>query len=148
MGQTTTSETGRAWLFVKSIVLGGIAGAVGIVVAVIAELDWECRYRNRGCNDGQGGIVLVVLVPMMFLVGTLLGSVWAWLRIRLPPSSILSQSYTGTQKVQSQIMAWLSPLLLWSISCFGLVLLLLFWIGFEFRFPAFTLGRLPRKSVF
>jgi hypothetical protein len=108
------------------IVFGGLAGAAGIFVAVIAELDWECRYRNRGCHDGQGGIVLVVLVPFMFIVGCLLGPLWSYLRGRLHPSSIFSQNYSGTQKVQNQILDWVMPFAAWLLVCFGLFLPLIF----------------------
>jgi hypothetical protein len=126
MDETRTSETKKTWRYLVSMTLGGLGGAVGIIVAVIADLDWECRYRNSGCNDGQGGIVLVVLVPAMFVVGTLFGSLWPWLKAKIPPSSILAQNYTGTRKVQSQIIGWTLPLGLWCLVCFGLFLLLIF----------------------
>ena len=126
MEEIRTSEAGQAWRYLVSITLGGLAGAVGIIVAVIADLDWECRYRNSACNDGQGGIVLVVLVPVMFVVGSVLGSSWPWLKAKIPPSSILAQNYTGTRKVQSRIIGWVLPLGLWSLVSFGLFLLLIF----------------------
>ena len=123
--ETTTSEIGPARYFVY-VILGGIGGAVGIIVALIAELDWECWHKNIGCNDGQGGIVLIFLVPVMFVVGSLLGSLWPWLKAKIPPSSILSLNYIGAQKVQSRIVGWTLPLGLWVIFCFGLFLLLIF----------------------
>jgi hypothetical protein len=126
MDETRTSESKKAWRYLVSMTLGGLGGAVGIIVAVIADLDWECRYRNSGCNDGQGGIALVVLVPAMFVVGTLLGSLWPWLKAKIPPSSILAQNYTGTRKLQNQIIGWTLPFGLWCLVCFGLLLLLIF----------------------
>lgn len=44
-----------------------------MIVALIADLRWECWHSNRGCYDGQGGIVLIVLAPFMFVVADFLG---------------------------------------------------------------------------
>ena len=107
-----------------SIVMGGIGGAAAIVVAVIAELDWDCWYRGFGCHDGQGGIVLMVLVPRMFVVGAVLGACWARVTSQLPPSSLLSANYGGTQKIKSQILGWLTPVGMCSSGCLVVFLLL------------------------
>jgi hypothetical protein len=48
-------EARTAWSYFASIILGGFAGAMAIIMAVIAELDWECKYWNRGYYDGRGG---------------------------------------------------------------------------------------------
>jgi hypothetical protein len=52
MDETRTSETKKARRYLVSMTLGGLGGgAVGIIVAVNADLDWDCRYRSDGCNE-------------------------------------------------------------------------------------------------
>lgn len=126
MDEEIASEGQQLRRYLVSIILGGFAGAVAIIVALIADLDWECKRWNRGCNDGQGGIVLVVLVPVMFVAGSLLGCLWTWLRSKLPSSSMLAQNYTGSSKLQHRITRSALPIMLWSLICFGLFCLFIF----------------------
>ena len=88
-----------------------------MIVAVVAELRWECWHSNRGCYDGQGGIVLVVLAPCMFGVGGLLGALWTWLRFRMPMSRIFSHKQIGGMAL---------PIGFWLLMCFGLFLVLIY----------------------
>jgi len=88
-----------------------------MIVAVVAQLRWDCSHSNRGCYDGQGGIVLVVLAPCMFVVGGLLGALWVWLRSRMPTSRILAHNRIGEMAL---------PIGLWFLICFGLFLLLVY----------------------
>ena len=109
-----------------SILLGGFAGAVAIIVAVIAELDWECRRWNRNCYDGQGGLVLVVYAPVMFVAGGFLGSLWTWLRSKLPEHSMLAENFTGQRNTIQRISPWAALIGLWCLACFGLFRFLIF----------------------
>jgi hypothetical protein len=121
-----TLETQQLRRYFASIILGGLAGAASIIAAVIADLKWECWRWNRGCYDGQGGVVLVVLVPAMFVIGSLLGCLWTWLKTKLPPSSILAQNYAGAGNLQERIIRATLPIGLRLLICLGLFLLLIF----------------------
>jgi hypothetical protein len=116
------SITGQFIRYFASSVVGGAAGAVSIIIAVIADLWWECKYQNRGCYDGQGGIVLVVLVPAMFVAGCFLGAVWTWLTSLLPSKSIFTSiyNYDGDRPGQNYTLAAGVSIGLWCAICFGL----------------------------
>lgn len=124
MDETVETQWMRRYL--ASIILGGFAGAAAIIAAVIANLKWDCWRWNRGCYDGQGGIVLVVLVPAMFVIGSLLGCFWTWLTTKFPTSSILAHNYAGAVNLQGRIIRATLPIGLWSLICFGLFLLLIY----------------------
>jgi hypothetical protein len=126
MTEAMTSEGRQTLRYLGSFILGGLAGAVAISVAVFNDLGWECTHRNRGCNDGQGGIVLVVLVPVMFVVGGLLGCFWRWFRSRLPESSSWVQNNSGARAFPNLVIRLTLPVLLWCLICFGLFRLLIF----------------------
>ena len=72
---------------------GGIAGVVTIIVATLRALDWECTHMGSGCNDGQGQIVLVELVPAMFIGGALVAWVWTALTAAIPSESVFSSVF-------------------------------------------------------
>ena len=112
--------------YLLSVFIGAIGGPAASIVAVIGALEWNCRYRDIGCHDGQGGIVLVFIVPVMFVVGALLGACWATFTTRLAPASLLSSNYDGTQKIKSKILGLLTPLGILSSGCIGLFLLFVF----------------------
>ena len=100
---------------------------MSIIVAVFAELDWECRrWQSGNCYDGQGGIVLVVLVPVMFVAGGFLGSLWTWLRSKLPERSMWAENFTGQRNTIQRISPWAALIGLWCLACFGLFRLLIF----------------------
>src|SRR5580704_8159235 len=80
MDETEIAEARQMRRYLAAAILGGVAGVASIIVAVIAELRWECWHSGQGCYDGQGGIVLIVLVPIMFVVGGIAGAFWTWLR--------------------------------------------------------------------
>jgi hypothetical protein len=126
MTQAMTSGARQALRYLGSFILGGLAGAVAISVALFSDLDWECRHWHRGCYDGQGGIVLVVLVPVMFLVGGLLGCFWRWFRGRLPEPSFWVNNNNGSREFPNAIIRWLVPVALWCLISFALFRLLIF----------------------
>jgi hypothetical protein len=125
MIESDTSEGKIALQYLVSIALGALAGAVGIIVAVIAELKWACWYGNINCNDGQGGIILVVLVPAMCVAGGLAGGLWPWLKAKTSSSSMLGQINVRPGIVKSRIFGWVFPLAVWFLFCVVLFLVLI-----------------------
>ena len=103
------------WRYLVSVLCGGIAGTFAIIFAVFADLDWKCKHWNKGCYDGQGGIVLVVLVPIMFAIGGLPGSLWTFLRSKLSSRSVLAIEYPGPMELQSRILRLAVPAALWCL---------------------------------
>ena len=56
------------------------------------RLDLDCRVLNRGC-DGQGAIMLIIYVPMMFAIGGLIGTLWTWFTVRLPANNVYASVF-------------------------------------------------------
>jgi hypothetical protein len=114
--------------YLAASLLGGIAGSISVIIAQIADLKWECAYRARGCFDGQGGIVLVVLVPVMFVVGCLVGLLWTWLTSRTPSNSVYASvfAYNGPQKRKNRLIATALSVGLWCLICSGLFGLMIY----------------------
>ncbi len=90
--------------YLAASLLGGTSGSISVIIALILDLKWECVYRARGCYDGQGGIVLVVLVPLMFVVGCLVGLFWTWVTSRVPSNSLYASvfAYNGPQRQKNR----------------------------------------------
>jgi hypothetical protein len=114
--------------YLSAALRGALGGAIAIVIALIADLNWECAYRNRGCHDGQGGIVLVVLVPWMFVVGGFLGWFWAWVCSFLSTDSIFASIYlyNGQRNLLNRVVSAALSIGLWCLITTGLFLLLLY----------------------
>jgi hypothetical protein len=112
--------------YLAPVILGGLSGAVSIIVAVIGSLNWECRHWDRGCYDGQGGIVLVELVPLMFIIGGLLGASWAWLRPKLPSAEVLTRKHIGPWNLQWLVVRLALPIGFWCLMCISLFWLLIY----------------------
>ena len=108
--------------YFSSAVGSGGAGVGSVVVAVFAGLVWDCKFRNLGCNDGQGGVILVFLAPVMFIVGCGLGCVATWVRLKLPDESILSSVYvySGPQERLNRNVDRVLRFGFWSLVCLGL----------------------------
>ena len=115
----------RGAVYFGSALLGGFAGATAIFIAVLADLDWECRHRNLGCHDGQGGIVLVELIPIMSIVGSALGLLWTWVTAHLPSDSMFAMFasvavYDGKNKALNWFSGILVAVGLWCVGCYAL----------------------------
>ena len=57
------------------------------------RLELDCRLLNRGC-DGQGGMMLMFYVPVMFSVGALIGIWWTRFTVRLPATTVYASVFT------------------------------------------------------
>jgi hypothetical protein len=115
-------------LYFASCLFGGIAGAISIIVAVVADAWWECKYWNRNCYDGQGGIILVVLVPVMFMTGLLAAFIWTWITSQIPSKSVFASvyNYDGARRGLNIALAAVASTGLWCAICFGLFRLIIY----------------------
>jgi hypothetical protein len=96
---------------------GGCGGAIVALLTLVGALEWECYTRHFGCNDGQGGIMLIFTVPCFAIVCSSLALVWTSLSFRIPEASIWASvfRYSGERRLMNWLCALAIQASFWGI---------------------------------
>src|SRR5262249_25508585 len=77
----------RRWTYFISAMLGGIAGGFCAICGVFLSLSMWCSHHPQPCNDAQGGIILIFMLPVGIVCSSLLASWWTRLTMKIPEES-------------------------------------------------------------
>lgn len=117
------SRSVRRVPFLLLAVLGGLGGNAAAFNSILIGEWWICRTQRQLCYDGQGGIILVVTVPVLAIVGALIAWGWTWLTLRVAPhhpwASIFR--YSGSLRWLNWLLALVVPVAFWALVTFGLI---------------------------
>jgi len=106
---------------------GSLTAAVTIVAATITSQWWDCAKAGLNCYDGQGGIQLILTVPVAWLFGALVGVVWTRFTLRADTHSLHASisRYAGPQRLWNRFVAYSVPPSFWIVVGFCLFRLMI-----------------------
>ena len=111
------------WHYILAGLLGGLGGEFCAVSSVFLSLSMWCSHHPQPCNDAQGGIVLIFLLPIGVIGGSLFACWWTRLTIKIPEKSVWTSIfiYSGPSRVLNWCCAMTVPvaicvLIIWMLA--------------------------------
>ena len=108
--------------FFVSAFLNALFASVTVIAATLGSLWWRCYKHGQGCHDGQGGIVLIFLVPSALVLGAMGGFVFSWILLDRPPTQplVTARLYRGVHRIWNRVLIIGMPVLVWALIGFFL----------------------------
>ena len=79
---TISAPGGRKLKYFIAGLFGGVGGEFCAVHSTFLSI-WIWCQSQHPCNDAQGGIILIFLIPVETFVGSLLATAFMWLTLRV-----------------------------------------------------------------
>jgi hypothetical protein len=109
---------------VHYLILGLLGGRTGELVAVgslsLGEW-WVCYTQHQLCNDGQGGMALIVTLPALSFLGSAFALLWTWVSLRIPATLPMTSvfRYSGPSRLLNWVCAIAIQLIFWPLLAFA-----------------------------
>lgn len=101
----------RPWQRILASLAGGVAGEFCAVCSLFLSLSMWCSHQPQPCNDAQGDVALIYLVPIGACCGSVLALFWTWLTLKIPEDSAWTSVfiYSGRSRIRNVCCAIAVP---------------------------------------
>ncbi len=106
----------------KKIILCGFGGLTGAIIAIavfpFANSNWCRDMSAQGSHcDGQGGLILIITVPLCIVIGSCASILWTWISVAIPAQKPWASifSYGGGNRAMNVAFAVAIQILYWTI---------------------------------
>jgi hypothetical protein len=111
------ASTKHRWQYVIAGLLGAFTGEFCGVLFLFLSLWLSCRGHEQSCNTAQGGMGIIITLPIGSLLGNVLALFWTRMTLRIPPENPLASicSYSGPSRIQNWTYAIAIPIAFWGL---------------------------------
>ncbi|HEY2469779.1 MAG TPA: hypothetical protein VGI45_18310 [Terracidiphilus sp.] len=102
----------RPWQRILAGLAGGIAGEFCAVCSLFLSLSMWCSHQPQPCNDAQGDVAFIYLLPIGACCGSVLALFWTWLTLKISDDTAWASVfiYSGPSRIRNLCCVFVVPL--------------------------------------